>query len=104
MAFSMRAACSGRSNEYRSIIAAERIMASGFAKSFPAMSGAEPCDGSNKLLPFASSVNQLRAAGHTIANQNLARVSPLIHTHVIPNSTYRFPGEEEPERMYAAAT
>jgi len=55
-------------------------------------------------LRISEIVNQLRAAGHTIANQDLARVSPLMHTHVIPNGTYRFSDEEEPERMYAAAS
>ena len=49
-------------------------------------------------------VNQLLAASHTIANQDLARVSPLMHTHVILNGTYRFSDEEEPERMYGAAS
>jgi Tn3 transposase DDE domain len=49
-------------------------------------------------------VNQLRAAGHTIADQDLARVSPLMHAHIIPNGAYRFADEEEPERMYAAAS
>jgi Tn3 transposase DDE domain len=55
-------------------------------------------------LRISEILNQLRAAGHTIANQDLARVSPLMHTHVIPNGTYRFSDEEEPERMYAAAS
>ena len=55
-------------------------------------------------LRISEIVNQLRAAGHTIADQDLARVSPLMHTHVIPNGTYRFSDEEEPERMYAAAS
>ena len=34
----------------------------------------------------------------------IARVSPLMHAHVIPNGTYRFSDEEEPGRMYAAAS
>jgi len=55
-------------------------------------------------LRITEIVNQLRAAGHTIADQDLARVSPLMHTHVIPNGTYRFSDEEEPERMHAAAS
>jgi TnpA family transposase len=55
-------------------------------------------------LRITEIVNQLRAAGHTIADQDLARVSPLMHTHVIPNGTYRFSDEEEPEHMYAAAS
>jgi hypothetical protein len=49
-------------------------------------------------------VNQLRPAGHTIADQDLARVSPLMHTHVIPNGTYRFSDEEESAHMHAAAS
>jgi TnpA family transposase len=55
-------------------------------------------------LRIAEIVNQLRAAGHAIADQDLARVSPLMHGHVIPNGTYRFSDEEEPGRMYAAAS
>lgn len=49
-------------------------------------------------------VDQLRAAGHEIADQDLAHVSPLMHTHVIPNGTYRFGDEEEPRRYCAAAS
>jgi len=49
-------------------------------------------------------VDQLRGAGHEIADQELAHVSPLMHTHVIPNGTYRFGDEEEPGRYYAAAS
>jgi hypothetical protein len=41
-------------------------------------------------LRIAEIVNQLRAAGHATADQDLARVSPLMHTHMIPNGTYRF--------------
>ena len=41
---------------------------------------------------------QLRAAGETIADDDLARISPLMHQHVIPNRTYHFarskPGDE----------
>jgi hypothetical protein len=33
-------------------------------------------------------VTQLRAAGETIADEDLARISPLMHQHVIPNGTY----------------
>jgi TnpA family transposase len=43
-------------------------------------------------------VNQLRAAGETIADDDLARISPLMHQHVIPNGTYHFarsnPGDD----------
>jgi hypothetical protein len=47
-------------------------------------------------LRIAEIVDQLRAAGHAIADQDLARVSPLMHGHVIPNGTYRFPDEGSP--------
>jgi len=43
-------------------------------------------------------------AGHAIADQDLARVSPLLHGHVIPNGTYRFGDEEESRPVYAAAS
>ena len=36
-------------------------------------------------------VTQLRAAGDTIPNEDPARISPLMHQHVIPNGTYHFP-------------
>jgi hypothetical protein len=39
-------------------------------------------------------VTQLRAAGHTITDHDLARVSPLMHAHVIPNGTHRFLDQE----------
>jgi TnpA family transposase len=43
-------------------------------------------------------VTQLRAAGETIPDEDLARISPLIHQHVIPNGTYHFarsnPGDD----------
>ncbi len=55
-------------------------------------------------LRIVEIVSQLRAAGHVIADHDLARVSPLMHGHVIPNGTYRFADEEEPGRMYAAAS
>jgi hypothetical protein len=35
-------------------------------------------------------VTQLRAAGETIVDEDLARISPLIYQHVIPNGTYHF--------------
>jgi TnpA family transposase len=54
-------------------------------------------------LRIAEIVNRLRAAGHAVADQDLARVSPLMHAHVIPNGTYRFVDEEPFSRMYAAA-
>jgi hypothetical protein len=33
-------------------------------------------------------VDQPRAAGHGVADEELARVSPLAHAHVIPNGSY----------------
>jgi TnpA family transposase len=53
-------------------------------------------------LRIAEIVNRPRA-GHAIADQDLARMSPLMHAHVIPNGTYRFVDEEPFSRMYAAA-
>lgn len=53
-------------------------------------------------LRIAEIINQLRAAGHEIADQDLARVSPIMHRHVIPNGTYHFGDEEAPPPMYAA--
>jgi len=54
-------------------------------------------------LRIAKIINELRAAGHEIADQNLARVSPIMRRHVIPNGTYHFGDEEEPPIMHAAA-
>ena len=36
-------------------------------------------------------IAQLRASGETIADEDLARVSPLACSHVIPNGTYFSP-------------
>jgi TnpA family transposase len=55
-------------------------------------------------LRIAEIVNQLRAAGHAIADQELSRVSQLMHAHVIPNGTYRFGDEEGSVPVYAAAS
>jgi TnpA family transposase len=35
-------------------------------------------------------ITQLRAAGETVADEDLARISPLMYRHVIPNGTYHF--------------
>jgi TnpA family transposase len=51
---------------------------------------------------IAEIVDKLRASGHEVADHHLARVSPLMHTHVIPNGTYRFSDEDEPRHSYAA--
>jgi TnpA family transposase len=37
---------------------------------------------------IARIVDQLRAAGHEVRDEDLARVSPLMHAHVIPNGSY----------------
>ena len=37
---------------------------------------------------IARIVGQLRAAGHEVRDEDLARVSPLAHAHVIPNGSY----------------
>jgi hypothetical protein len=37
---------------------------------------------------IARIVDQLRAAGHQVRDEDLARVSPLAHAHVIPNGSY----------------
>lgn len=33
-------------------------------------------------------VKDLRASGHTVKDEDLARVSPLLRAHVIPNGSY----------------
>src|SRR4051812_38657928 len=35
-------------------------------------------------------VARLRAAGESVANEDLGRISPLAYAHVIPNGTYVF--------------
>ena len=37
---------------------------------------------------IARIVGQLRAAGHVVPDEDLARVSPLLHAHIIPNGSY----------------
>jgi TnpA family transposase len=37
---------------------------------------------------IAHIIDQLRAAGHEVKDEDLARVSPLAHAHVIPNGSY----------------
>jgi hypothetical protein len=42
-------------------------------------------------------ITELRAAGETILDDDLTRISPLLHQHVIPNGTYHFgrsPGDD----------
>ncbi len=48
---------------------------------------------------IARIVHQLRAAGHEVKDEDLARVSPLAHAHVIPNGSYF----QSPRRRAAAA-
>jgi len=46
-------------------------------------------------------IEQLRASGETFTNEELARISPLAFSHIIPNGTYfsqRPPGEQDGER------
>jgi TnpA family transposase len=45
-------------------------------------------------------VDQLRAAGHPVKDEDLARVSPLAHAHVIPNGSYF----QSPRRRAEAAS
>ena len=35
-------------------------------------------------------VEQLRADGESVTDEDLARVSPLLYSHIIPNGTYLF--------------
>jgi hypothetical protein len=42
------------------------------------------------MMAIMKIVSQLRAGGATIADEDLARVSPLMYQHVIPNGTYHF--------------
>ena len=37
---------------------------------------------------MARVVAQLRASGHDVRDEDLARVSPLAHAHVAPNGSY----------------
>jgi hypothetical protein len=42
-------------------------------------------------------ITELRAAGETILDDDLTRISSLMHQHVIPNGTYHFacsPGDD----------
>ena len=54
---------------------------------------------------IARIVDQLRAAGHKVLDEDLARVSPLAHAHVIPNGSYfqspRQRAEAAPEPVLA---
>jgi hypothetical protein len=39
---------------------------------------------------MGETLGRLRAAGETVSDEDLARVSPLAYAHVIPNGTYVF--------------
>jgi hypothetical protein len=45
-------------------------------------------------LAIADIITHLRATGETITDEDLTRISPLIHQHVIPNGTYHFARSE----------
>jgi len=49
---------------------------------------------------IARIVDQLRTAGHDVKDEDLARVSPLAHAHVIPNGSYF----QSPRRRAEAAS
>ena len=51
-------------------------------------------------LAITKIITQLQATGETIADEDLARISLLMHQHVIPNGTYhcshsRFSGNSQ---------
>jgi Tn3 transposase DDE domain len=50
-------------------------------------------------------VAQLREAGQSVSDEDLARVSPLAHAHIIPSGSYfqlpRHRAEVVPERVMA---
>jgi hypothetical protein len=48
-------------------------------------------------------MTQLRAAGEAIADEDLARISPLMYQHVIPNGTYHFSRAEPRDDTHEAA-
>jgi Tn3 transposase DDE domain len=41
-------------------------------------------------MQIAQIIAQLSANGESVSREDLARVSPLAHAHVIPNGTYDF--------------
>jgi hypothetical protein len=47
-------------------------------------------------VQMAQIIAQLRASGETITDDELARVSPMAFTHVIPNGTYFIRGTSLP--------
>jgi hypothetical protein len=51
-------------------------------------------------LAITKIVTVLRAAVETVADDDLARISPLMHQHVIPNGTYHF-GRSKPGDDFA---
>ena len=51
----------------------------------------EPLCAGVLTVQIARILETLRQTGTTVAVDDLARVSPLLHRHVIPNGTYHFP-------------
>lgn len=45
-------------------------------------------------LEMTKIINQLKSGGEEIANVELAHISPLLFSHVIPNGTYRFRNDD----------
>ena len=41
-------------------------------------------------IRIAAVTDQVRAQGVAVRHEDVARISPLMHGHVIPNGTYRF--------------
>mmetsp|Transcript_16001 Transcript_16001/g.32839 ORF Transcript_16001/g.32839 Transcript_16001/m.32839 type:complete len:202 (+) Transcript_16001:121-726(+) len=82
-------ASSGRSRSYRSIIAAERIMASGFALSWPAMSGAEPWQGSKTPGPDSPKLADGSMPNDpTSIDASSERISPKILPHTMVSNCF----------------
>jgi len=41
-------------------------------------------------VQVAKIVEKLSANGESVSREDLARISPLLHSHIIPNGTYHF--------------
>jgi hypothetical protein len=64
-------------------------------------------DGGWNTVQMTRIINQLRAAGEVITESDLARVSPLAFSHVIPNGVYftrSLPPPSDEERLYLHAS
>ena len=44
-------------------------------------------------------VNQLRAAGETIVDEDLLRISPMMYQHIIPDGTYHFARHKQDDNI-----